>query len=350
MQNYGLLTDMANGIKEGLIAYQTTANMKRQNQLFNLMHGIQEGPGGQLGFTPEEQNKRDLEQKKISLESEGYDPESSSSQMTSGLLKSQGLNIPDHMSQAQLEKAYPILSQKIRGDNARDLARVSRLDRLDAQRERDQEKREEKNRRESEQDMMKLQKDVSGTQGLIDAVGDVEKELGAPLEDFSEEKGNLKLNGKSVDLPGVSVPGLGRLSGFSEKARNLQSAADTVFNTTLKDRSGAAVTDHEMDRLKKEFNAGKFNTETELVHALQRYKDRVAKVLKNREAGYNPDVVEKYREQGGMTSAGLIRGGKGQQQSLSPEDQEALNWASQNPEDSRAKKIFQSLSNKVGAK
>lgn len=162
---------------------------------------------------------------------------------------------------------------------------------------------DERHEEKMNQDVQKLSKDVAGTQEMIGALDEVEGKLGAPIDQFKRDKdGELALNGKKVDLPGASVPGIGRVSFYSNSARELNSAASRVFNATLKDRSGGAVTDNEMERLKREFNEGKYNTEAELVDALQRYKRQTSVVLKNREAGYKPAVVARYTDQGGRTS------------------------------------------------
>lgn len=153
-----------------------------------------------------------------------------------------------------------------------------------------------------ERNMQNLSKDVAGTQGLFNALDEVESELGGPLEEFKVSGNGLSRDGKAVDLPGLSLPGIGRVSIHSTKAQNLASRAAAVFNTTLKDRSGGAVTDNEMERLKREFSEGKWNSESQLVEGLQAYKRQVAKVLKNREAAYAPEVVERYTDQGGRTS------------------------------------------------
>jgi hypothetical protein len=161
----------------------------------------------------------------------------------------------------------------------------------------------EKRERNLDQDIQKLSKDVAGTQDLLGALDEVEGKLGGSIDTFSKDaSGNLVRGGKKVDLPGVSIPGIGRVSAYSEDARGLRDAASRVFNATLKDRSGGAVTDNELERLKTEFSEGKFNTEPELISALQRYKRQVQTVLKNREAAYKPEAVARYTEQGGRTS------------------------------------------------
>lgn len=159
--------------------------------------------------------------------------------------------------------------------------------------------------KEFESNIQKLSKSAEGTQSALNAIDNVEQTLGAPLESFEIKGGKLTKDGKGVDLPGVSLPLVGRVSAYSDAARNLQSAASTVFNTILKDRSGAAVTNSELERLKIEFGQGKYNTEAELVNALKLYKLGVAKELKNREAGFKPEVVEEYTTRGGRTSKTL---------------------------------------------
>lgn len=105
-----------------------------------------------------------------------------------------------------------------------------------------------------------------------------------------------------IDLPGMSVPGLGRITALSGDARQLNQALSSVFNTVLRDRSGAAVTNPEMERLKAEFGSGSWNTEADLLNGLQQYKKSLSMELKNREAGFSPKVIDRYEQQGGTTS------------------------------------------------
>jgi len=154
-----------------------------------------------------------------------------------------------------------------------------------------------------EKSQQKLSKELQSPQVLDSALRDIEEKLGGPLSSFTFGKnGELLQGGKERDLPGVNLPGIGNLSFYSGDARELDGAMSAVFNMTLKDRSGAAVTDNELDRLKKEFNDGRYNTEPQKVKALQAYQRRVQEVMANREAGYNEDVVNEYSDRGGRTS------------------------------------------------
>lgn len=155
---------------------------------------------------------------------------------------------------------------------------------------------------ENEKNTQKLSKELLGPQALDNAVRDIEEKLGGPLSSFSFKGDDLYQNGKKRDLPGVNVPGIGNLSFYSGEARELDGAMSAVFNMTLKDRSGAAVTDNELERLKKEFSDGKYNTEPQKIKALQAYQRRVQEVMHNREAGYKPEIVNEYSDRGGRTS------------------------------------------------
>jgi hypothetical protein len=60
-----------------------------------------------------------------------------------------------------------------------------------------------------------------------------------------------------------------------------------------------------MERMKKEFGSGDWNTEEQLIDGLKRFKQAMKKDLRNIEAGYNPLAVEKYTKQGGLTSRAI---------------------------------------------
>lgn len=186
-----------------------------------------------------------------------------------------------------------------------------------------------------EQTVEKLGKDLQSGQESLAAISAVEGQLGFKLEEFDPKTGTV--GGKPVDLPGISVPVVGRISGYDTEARTLQSRAAKVFNTELKDRSGAAVTDSELERLKTEFAAGKYNTEEELIGALRDYKAAAIRAMKNQEARYSPAALEAYEKQGGATSK-AASGVQNEAPKITPEDDAAKTWAeaeSKKPEKER---------------
>lgn len=158
-----------------------------------------------------------------------------------------------------------------------------------------------KEEQQTEQQLNKLAKVMEDPQGLAQSVNNIETKLGFSLNDFDAKTGLVK--GKPVDMPGVSVFGVGRVNFYNSDARELHGAISQAFNMKLKERSGAAVSNTELIRLRDEFNSGKFNTEKEMLGALQEYRRQVAAELQNRAAGFAPKVVEQYAARGGLTAA-----------------------------------------------
>lgn len=145
---------------------------------------------------------------------------------------------------------------------------------------------------------------VKGAQEPLMQFQSLETALGAPIESFTKDKnGNLvDAKGDVVDLPGVSMWGVGRVSAYSPEARNLQGNIQKVLNAEIKDMSGATVTNNEMERIKMAFQTGKYNTEAEMIAALGEFKRAAVDELKSREAGYKPEIVQEYAKRGGRTS------------------------------------------------
>ncbi len=203
----------------------------------------------------------------------------------------------DTMSAEKLEKVSPVLMQKYRADKSAEATK----NRMDVQRQNQKYNRQVQQDKETEKNVQKLSKDVKGIQGINNSVKSVEDVLGFNLDDYDPKTNTV--NGKPLkDLPGVSVPGVGRVSFYDSDARTLSASISKVFNTELKDRSGAAVTTPEMERLKTEFQSGKFNTEEEMIAAIKTYKELAMQELANREAAYSSEVKDTYKERGGQTS------------------------------------------------
>lgn len=154
-----------------------------------------------------------------------------------------------------------------------------------------------------ESNIQKLGADTTMAQDVHNTLGEIDEILGVNVDELKVEKGKvLNKEGKPLDLPGVSIPGIGRINAHSDKAQTLESAMGRIFNKELKDRSGSAVTSPELDRLRIEFAQGKFNTESQMIQAIQRYKKAVAHALKNVESKYEKHVLDEYKDRGGISS------------------------------------------------
>lgn len=143
-----------------------------------------------------------------------------------------------------------------------------------------------------ENQAQKLSKALEGhveAQQKYEHLNKVLSKYGATLEDFDANKANL---------PGISLPFVGRV-GAGEKFGELKSAVGAILSQKLYDRSGKAVTEQELERMKEDFNMGKFNTEEQLVNAARRFKVIENKLKNNVVAGFHPDVVSTFKSRGG---------------------------------------------------
>lgn len=134
----------------------------------------------------------------------------------------------------------------------------------------------------------------------------------APLAESITDIENTFLGGKDitevdpskVDLPGVTLPVLGRVTGVygtaaADAASDLNTKLSRIFNAELRTRSGTAVTDNELERIRAEFAQGKYNTEKQMLTALRDYKVALTRALARHEARFPRDAVAEYKSRPG---------------------------------------------------
>jgi hypothetical protein len=73
-------------------------------------------------------------------------------------------------------------------------------------------------------------------------------------------------------------------------------AFQKLFNITLKDRSGAAVTNQELERLKSEFATGVFKSPKQLNEAVEKARGIINKHYASVAAGFSPATLKAYNE------------------------------------------------------
>lgn len=83
---------------------------------------------------------------------------------------------------------------------------------------------------------------------------------------------------------------------LNKEVTDARQAIEKVFNITLKDRSGAAVTNQELARLKSEFGAGVFKKPEQLKTAIDRARQIVDTHYRGIAAGFGPDTLGAYNE------------------------------------------------------
>ncbi len=123
------------------------------------------------------------------------------------------------------------------------------------------------------------------------------------------------IDGKG-NIPGYGATGKTPSFTLSPEGKDVRTSLAGLRNIILKDRSGAAVSNQEFDRLKEEIGGGLWSTDADLRSKLKRMGEIVAQHAKNIDATFDgdPDVpreaFEQYRKAGGTTGASLSLGGR----------------------------------------
>ena len=103
-----------------------------------------------------------------------------------------------------------------------------------------------------------------------------------------------------------NIEGIGPIEGkissifLGEKGKLNRAVFAKLFNITLLDRSGVAVTEPELDRLKDEFNAGGFKTDNDYRNAFNVFKRILNKTIKQGVASYDSKAFNQWVDNGGV--------------------------------------------------
>lgn len=137
---------------------------------------------------------------------------------------------------------------------------------------------------------------------------------------IKDDKGNV--TGYKT-IPGVGgianvrTQGIGtastHLTGAGEEGRTNQALLAPLMNLTLAARSGAAVTDPELNRMLAEVGLTSFSTDADFVKAFPRLANSAESYVGDTLAGYDPEVVEAFLARGGL------KGWKGQGGAKAPD-------------------------------
>lgn len=106
-----------------------------------------------------------------------------------------------------------------------------------------------------------------------------------------------KLIPKEGDVPGIGVVE-GSLPSYmlSPEGRAVRQAIATLQNVKIKDRSGAAVTVPEFERLREEFGTGKFKTVAQLRQGLDQALKAYTERTRNTLSGFDKETKDAYFE------------------------------------------------------
>jgi hypothetical protein len=93
---------------------------------------------------------------------------------------------------------------------------------------------------------------------------------------------------------GILSPGMSKQQ--ADDIRAGRQAFQKLFNITLKDRSGAAVTIPEFQRLKKEFATGVWKTPDQIRAGVEQARKVISDHYRGVAASFGPETLERYNE------------------------------------------------------
>jgi hypothetical protein len=161
------------------------------------------------------------------------------------------------------------------------------------------------------------------------------------LNDVSGKIGGVDGQG---DIAGYGSTGLTPQFLLTPAGKEIRTSLAGLRNIILKDRSGAAVSNQEFDRLKDEIGGGTFSTDADLRSKLKRMGEIVAQHARNIDATFDGDpevpktAFEQYRQAGGITGSSLNLNPAAALAAMSPEKKALAQQALNDPEATAADK------------
>jgi hypothetical protein len=147
------------------------------------------------------------------------------------------------------------------------------------------------------------------------ASGDLEKKVTAfsnqldktNLPQFENLLGNIEAliakakgaDGKG-DIPGYGATGSLPQFMLSDAGKELRQQIAQLRNLTLKDRSGAAVTNQELTRFLEELGTGNFKNDEDLGRGIENVRSNLDAVKRNVVAGVDDATLNEYSTRGGI--------------------------------------------------
>jgi hypothetical protein len=139
-----------------------------------------------------------------------------------------------------------------------------------------------------------------------------QKELDSQIETLSKRlegapalKDNLSTLLKYAneeDVPGVGQTGFAPKMLLSADGTKVRQAARGLVGGVIKERSGTAASEKEIDRILEEFGMHPGATDEQFRIGVRRYLPQVVETLRAKEAGARPEAVEEARRRGLTTS------------------------------------------------
>ena len=134
---------------------------------------------------------------------------------------------------------------------------------------------------------------VSGAKGVVDEYTDKD-----PAGNVVGYKGVPGVGG----LANARQMGIGAATqlGSGPKGKENQAKIAALQNLVLQARSGAAVTDPELQRMLTETGLTTFSSDEDFLRAFPALMQKAEESVRNTLAGYDPDVVDEFLRRGGL--------------------------------------------------
>ena len=158
-----------------------------------------------------------------------------------------------------------------------------------------------------------LGKEAKPIKSVLNTYDVLEKQLGFNLDSYNRKTNKaIDKDGKEidVDIPGMTNPLTGkRITAYdmTGAAQSLDSTMQAIMNLDIKQFAGSAVSAQETERIQRAYAAGAFREDADKIDALQKFRQLMREGLKDTEAGYSPEVQQKYR-QNRPQGAGAVKG------------------------------------------
>ena len=332
--NYEAMSGIANGIKEGLLAYQTQKQINRQQDMAGLLQGVETDPAtGKVRYTPQKQAEIDFQKQKMAQDQAELihkqalmNPESPETLRQLELTKSlTGQEIPKGMTGQEAISAQGLLVPKLKAVTSENISQ----DRIEAAAQRaaeaaarSQSKNEFKASKDENKDFTNMGKALgtgwtarSGNAGKVQAVINSADRLNGLFSQFPD--GNVP-KGQTTELA-TAVAGM--ISGGSPQSQHQidmmvpstmkGNAADIAswFTGDPKGREQQAfihqlqdTTNRELEIAKTQKKQWQLETLADWEHLRNSNPDRFARMVKAK-TGFSLEDLEKQPEQKGLINA-----------------------------------------------
>lgn len=348
-QNYGLLNNIASGIREAMIAKQTNDTNQHMMQMQNLLYGVQEGPGGQLQYTPEKQAELAAQKQSATLKAQGetadYGPATPDEL---GLLKAHynkiqpglGDQLPENLSHHQVVEKFGLIKPDISGGYGVDVAKQK----ADAMLPFQQSRLDTQTERLHNQNVKSVIGDPTTTQlintsnNLKNAISNF-KQGGATPQEFAELQQAVRSNVGIKGTSGVDERGETYLNSLGVKKDKMMQFLTGDPQSVIQSDPKFAAQIEQIANLELANKGAQAKAQMQKNAAA--HKSFYSKHPDLRD-DLNDSMDQAVQQLGSQPSQGQgLLGAPAGSFSSHPQDNAAVQWAKSNPNDPRSAKILQ---------